>query len=211
MRANHSLMFSLLLACPLWLAACGNTGVPASQGDDAAATAGAQPAASGTDPSEPPPMNVPGTPDDADGPNGDSTAAPIPQPGTASSAGASDEARGRIDKLLGDADQYEHVFKELQQGVASGDRAAVATLMRYPLRVDTDGNTREIADAATFQREYDSIVTPPVARAITAQSFDTVFANWQGVMIGNGQVWLNGTCEDTACTRSDVKVVTIQQ
>ncbi len=204
MRASHSLMFSLLLACPLWLAACGST-------EDAAATAGTQPAASSTDLAEPPPMRAPEMLDDANGATGDSAAAPVQQPDAAPSAGALDETRARIDRLLGDADQYEQVFKALQQGVASGDRAAVAMLVRYPVRVDTDGNTREIADAATFQREYDSIVTPPVARAITAQSFDTVFANWQGVMIGNGQVWLNGTCEDTACTRSDVKVVTIQQ
>jgi hypothetical protein len=29
-------------------------------------------------------------------------------------------------------------------------------------------------------------------------------------MIGNGQAWLNGTCLDQACSRSDVKVVTLQ-
>ncbi len=211
MRASHSLMFPLLLACPLWLAACGNNESPASQSEDAAATADAQPAASGTDLAEPPPMNVPQTQGEPSGTPGDPAAAPVQQAGAAATTGALDETRARIDKLLGDAEQYEQVFKALQQGVASGDRAAVATLMRYPLRVDTDGKKREIPDAAAFQREYDSIVTPPVAAAITAQSFETVFANGQGVMIGNGQVWLNGTCEDTACTRSDVKVVTIQQ
>jgi len=121
------------------------------------------------------------------------------------------DSRTRIETLLGDAAHYEQVFKALQQGIAAQDRVAVAALMRYPLRVETDGRVREIADADAFQRAYDSIIIPSVASAVAAQSFDTVFANWQGVMIGNGQVWLNGQCEDVACTRSDVKVVTIQQ
>ncbi len=29
-------------------------------------------------------------------------------------------------------------------------------------------------------------------------------------MIGDGQVWLNGACLDQACSRTEVKVVTIQ-
>ncbi len=130
---------------------------------------------------------------------------------TAALYGAEMDSRTRIETLLGDAAHYEQVFKALQQGIAAQDRVAVAALMRYPLRVETDGRVRDIADADAFQRAYDTIIIPSVANAVAAQSFDMVFANWQGVMIGNGQVWLNGQCEDVACTRSDVKVVTIQQ
>ncbi len=29
-------------------------------------------------------------------------------------------------------------------------------------------------------------------------------------MFGNGQVWLNGICEDDACNEFDVRIITIQ-
>lgn len=197
MRLSRSILPPLLLACPLWLAACSNP-------------ADAPPA---TDQAAPPPMAATGTP-----PAGDTEAAVPDQPtapampDTAGASGAgADETRARIERLLGDAGQYERVFTQLQQGVASGDHAAVSKLMRYPLRVDVAGGKREVADAAAFQREYDRIVTAPVARAIAAQSFATVFVNQQGVMIGNGQVWLNGECLDQACSQTDVKVTTLQE
>ncbi|QNR97676.1 hypothetical protein ICJ04_01795 [Stenotrophomonas sp. 169] len=204
MRLTRRFSLPLLLASPLLLAACSPSTAPPAV-DEAAPPpmTGAAPARPDTP--TPPPMTA--APDDRtasaveSGPNAPADAA-------AQDAG---QARTRIERVLGDADSYERVFKALQQGVASEDRAAVATLMRYPLRVETAAGKREIADAAAFQRDYAQIITTPVAQAIAAQSFDTVFANQQGVMIGSGQVWLNGTCVDQACSRSDVKVVTIQE
>ena len=46
--------------------------------------------------------------------------------------------------------------------------------------------------------------------AITAQKWQDLFVNYQGIMIGNGQVWINGICKDDKCAAFDVKVVTIQ-
>lgn len=197
MRFSHASLLSLALAlaCPLWLAGC-NPATPPSAAEDV-----------------PPPMSGPVAPQ----PPGDRIGASTPDvpaaslPEVARTVEAEGGAHARIDTLLGDAAQYEQVFKALQQAVASDDRAAVAALVRYPLSVEIDGSKHEIADAAAFQRDYERIVTAPVARAIASQSFDTVFANWQGVMIGNGQVWLNGKCLDPACGRSEVKVVAIQE
>jgi hypothetical protein len=127
------------------------------------------------------------------------------------SADAEGGARERITKLLGDAAPYESVFNELQRSVAAGDRAAVAGLMRYPVRVTIAGKNQKVADAAAFQRDYDRIVTPALAKLIAEQKFDTLFVNWQGVMLGQGEVWINGTCLDKECTKSDVKVNNIGQ
>lgn len=132
-------------------------------------------------------------------------------PAADASAEAEGGARERITKLLGDAAPYESVFNELQHGVAAGDRAAVAGLMRYPVRVTIAGKNQKVADAAAFQRDYDKIVTPALAKLIAEQKFDTLFVNWQGVMLGQGEVWINGTCLDKECARSDVKVNNIGQ
>lgn len=118
-----------------------------------------------------------------------------------------DDARARIETLLGDAAQYEKVFNAFRTAVVGGDRAAVVEEVRFPLNI-SGGKT--IAGPGEFQRSYEKIITPAVVKAVSAQDFGKVFVNQQGVMIGDGQVWLSGQCLDAACTRTEVKVITIQ-
>ncbi|WP_127564410.1 hypothetical protein [Stenotrophomonas indicatrix] len=120
---------------------------------------------------------------------------------------AADDARARIETLLGDAAQYEKVFTAFKTAVVGGDRAAVVEEVRFPLNIS---GGRKITGPGEFQRNYEKIITPAVVKAVSAQDFGTVFVNQQGVMIGDGQVWLNGQCLDKACTRTEVKVITIQ-
>jgi len=126
----------------------------------------------------------------------------------AASAGEqTDDARARIETLLGDAAQYEKVFNAFRTAVVGGDRAAVVEEVRFPLNI---GGGKTIAGPGEFQRSYEKIITPAVVKAVSAQDFGKVFVNQQGVMIGDGQVWLSGQCLDAACTRTEVKVITIQ-
>lgn len=201
----------LALASPLWLAACSPSTPPAER-------AGADPAqgpATAIPESRPTPGDtVPASglsPDavSAGTPAPDAAATPTPAtdasaaPGTA----AADDVRQRIDRILGDAAQYEAVFNAFQKAVNGNDRAAVVEQVRFPLNIAKGGR---ITGPGEFQRNYERILTPAVRKAIAAQTFDTVMVNQQGVMIGDGQVWLNGACLDAACSRTEVKVVTIQ-
>jgi hypothetical protein len=199
-----------ILLPTLLLAACSQ---PAPPADEAAAPS---PPATATTADEDAPQaglspdavepSTAATPDTAPPVAGtDSAATPAAAPAEAESD-ASGDARERITRLLGDADQYEGVFNDLQRGVAAGDRAAVAGLMRYPVRVSIGGKSQKIADAAAFQRDYDKIVTPALAKLISEQKFDTLFVNWQGVMLGQGEVWINGKCLDKDCAKAEVKV-----
>ncbi|CAH0062613.1 hypothetical protein D7Y24_10670 [Stenotrophomonas maltophilia] len=118
-----------------------------------------------------------------------------------------EDARARIETLLGDAAQYEKVFNAFKTAVVGGDRAAVVEEVRFPLNI---ANGRKITGPGEFQRNYEKIITPAVVKAVSEQDFGKVFVNQQGVMIGDGQVWLNGQCLDQACTKTEVKVITIQ-
>ena len=118
-----------------------------------------------------------------------------------------EDARARIESLLGDAAQFEKVFNAFKTAVVGGDRAAVVEQVRFPLNI-SDG--KKITGPGEFQRNYEKIITPAVVKAVSEQDFGKVFVNQQGVMIGDGQVWLNGTCLDKACTQTEVKVITIQ-
>lgn len=191
----------LALACPLWLAACSEPAPPAAQAPPAADAAPAT--------SIPSTRPTPGDEVPASGLSPDSVSAGA-EADAAPAAAAEGDARARIERLLGDADQYETLFNNLQRGVAANDAAAVAALMRYPLNVHVGGNKRSVADAATFQRDYSRIITPAIAKVIAEEKFDRLFVNGQGVMLGSGQVWMNGKCLDKECSKADAKVVTVQ-
>ena len=115
-----------------------------------------------------------------------------------------------IDEVLGDHVRYEAVIRQLQRAVAANDTAAVAALVNYPFVTVRDGESLRVADAEAFVREYDRIMTPPIAEAIKRQRYSELMVNYKGVMFGNGEAWVNGICRDAACKNVDVRVVALQ-
>ena len=115
-----------------------------------------------------------------------------------------------IDEVLGDHVRYEAVIRQLQRAVAANDTAAVAALVNYPFVTVRDGESLRVADAEAFVREYDRIMTPPIAEAIKRQKYSQLMVNYKGVMFGNGEAWVNGICRDNACKDVDVRVVALQ-
>ncbi|PJL75819.1 hypothetical protein B9Y61_00670 [Stenotrophomonas maltophilia] len=161
-----------------------------------------QPAAPPAEPAvdAPPPMEA----NAAATPAAEPTAA---APAVPEAEAPAEDARARIESLLGDAAQFEKVFNAFKTAVVGGDRAAVVEQVRFPLNI-SDG--KKITGPGEFQRNYEKIITPAVVKAVSEQDFGKAFVNQQGVMIGSGQVWLNGQCLDQACTKIEVKVITIQ-
>lgn len=136
---------------------------------------------------------------------------PTPAEGTEAAIGADAAAvNRRIDQLLGDHTRYEPVILAFRKAVATRDAAAVAALVAYPLRVKLGGRAATIRDNHDFVVHYDAIVTPAMAAAIGRQRYGALFVNYQGVMFGNGEAWINGICRDALCKRYDVKVVSLQ-
>lgn len=121
-----------------------------------------------------------------------------------------DDVNQSIDALLGDHAAYRNVFDRLQRGVVAADKAGVAALVSYPLEVRIGGKSQMIRNPQEFIASWDDIFTRDLIQVISSQKFEDVFVNWQGVMVGDGQVWINGICRDKNCSTSDVRVVTIQ-
>lgn len=115
-----------------------------------------------------------------------------------------------IDAAFGDHAKYEAAITALQKAVSAHDAARVAALVRYPIGVKIHGKKTVIKSAKAFVQHYDAIVTPAIAKAVTEQKYEDLFVNYQGIMFGNGEVWMNGICRDNQCKRVDVKVITIQ-
>lgn len=124
----------------------------------------------------------------------------------AATAGAA-AVNQRIDQVLGDHGRFEPVIHAFQKAVTANDAATVAALVAYPLKVTLGGKRTTIRDARDFVAHYAAIVPPASAAVIGRQRYGTLFVNAQGVMLGNGEAWINGICKDTACKDPEVKVV----
>jgi hypothetical protein len=83
----------------------------------------------------------------------------------------------------------------LQRAVRAGDRAGVARLTRYPLRVNHGPRVHQvIRTSAALQAGYAAIFILRVRDAILAQKPDRVAVGPQGISIALGAVWAQMVC-----------------
>ena len=89
-------------------------------------------------------------------------------------------------------------LQRLKSAVRTDDRQTAAALVSYPLRVYSGSRQRRIFSTRTFLLvHFDVVFTRKVQQAILAQVPSCLFANSQGIMIGDGEVWFNKTPEGT--------------
>jgi hypothetical protein len=80
----------------------------------------------------------------------------------------------------------------LQQAVAADDRGTVVGMVGYPLTVHPlNGRSMTYRNAAAVRANYARIFTPEVKAAVAAAKPDNLFARDQGIMIGDGEIWMN--------------------
>jgi len=85
---------------------------------------------------------------------------------------------------------FEAFFGQLQKAVKRGDKNEVAKNVKYPLRVNKEGASRFVHNEKQFLTEYDLIMTGKVRQALLQQKVTNTFVNDQGVMVGDGELWL---------------------
>jgi hypothetical protein len=96
--------------------------------------------------------------------------------------------------LLGVSEDVVVGFLHHLQGlVASDDREQLAQWVVYPLGVTIDGADTTIYSPEEFVANYDAIMHEGVRGALLNQSPDQLFVNDQGVMIGQGEIWISPT------------------
>ncbi len=92
---------------------------------------------------------------------------------------------------------------ELQRSVAARDKARVASMTSYPLTVIRGTGRTRVRNASQFLSQYETIFDAHVRRVIAQQSAKCLFGNYQGAMIGDGEVWFNQAPDGT------MKVITV--
>lgn len=98
-------------------------------------------------------------------------------------------------------------FNGLKQAVQKGDKQAISGMIAYPLQVH--GAKLQINDANDFVSHYDQVFTPGVIKAVLAQDPYTLYANDQGAMLGNGQIWFTLVIDGQQDTEGTVFIIAV--
>ncbi len=88
------------------------------------------------------------------------------------------------------ATDAKNFLASLQKNLKDNAINAIAAEVNYPLRMNGNGSTTMIKNNKDFVKNFTTIFTDNVRNAVLQQDPNKLFANYQGVMIGNGQVWI---------------------
>ena len=90
---------------------------------------------------------------------------------------------------IDDPKLVDRFLENLQQAVAADDAAGVAMLGRYPAEVVIDKKRRRVRTRPEMEKLYAQVFTPCLKRVVAAARTEDLFANWQGVNLGQGAMW----------------------
>jgi hypothetical protein len=115
----------------------------------------------------------------------------------------------RLDLLFGVHEPYRIFLRDLQTAIARNARDQVAAMVSYPLRTRIAGKWVRLKTRAQFLDQYDALLPARTRSIIVQATYDGLFANSSGVMLGDGQVWFSATCPNKACTSRSVKIIAL--
>jgi hypothetical protein len=116
----------------------------------------------------------------------------------------------QIENLLGDPADYKELFYAFQSAVAEGKADIAASLVSYPITISIGGEDATFENEAQLLDSYDDVFTDKIVNIVRKQDYGQAFVNSEGLMFGDGEVWISGVCEDSACNSSLPRVITIQ-
>ena len=94
-------------------------------------------------------------------------------------------------ELIGitNAKEFEKSFNTIKYLVKNNEKSKVASYVSYPLNVNREDKKIKIQSKEDFIKNYNSIITENVKKALLDQDVAKTFVNYQGVMVGSGEIW----------------------
>ena len=89
-----------------------------------------------------------------------------------------------------DNDKTVELFVDkFKKAVISKDKDIVASMIKYPVEANFQDKKVIISNAKEFIKLYDDVFNGDLVNKIASFPTSNMFANYQGVMLGNGEVW----------------------
>jgi hypothetical protein len=99
----------------------------------------------------------------------------------------------------------EDFVSKIQSYIANDNKEKLAEEIKYPINVKINGEVTKIQDKDELIKNYDKIFYVEYKQKISKTSTKYLFVNYQGIMVGVGELWIN----DVISTGSDSKLMII--
>lgn len=124
-------------------------------------------------------------------------------------AQTADEVNTQIDTVLGPHDIYETAIATIQKALADRDIAVIGGYIAFGEPIMVNGAEVNIADETELEASFDELFNETVITAVTGQDYAKLFVSSDGIMFGNGELWITGVCDDDACEFPFVNIISI--
>jgi hypothetical protein len=106
--------------------------------------------------------------------------------------------------------EFKPFFAKLQRAIATDDAIALSKSISYPIYINNSrGKSIAINNSRQAISAYKKFATPSWKQAVIDAKYPELFANYRGVMVDGGKLWIAGICQDKSCTKKQVKISAI--
>jgi hypothetical protein len=95
------------------------------------------------------------------------------------------------------AEEDKVFFLKLRQATQDNDTNWICAHVAYPLSVKIGGRKLRIKTNHDCQLRYKKLFSNKIRLAIESQSAENLFMNWQGIMVGRGELWITPVLRET--------------
>jgi beta-lactamase regulating signal transducer with metallopeptidase domain len=85
----------------------------------------------------------------------------------------------------------EEFASKIKLYVTESNKTGLAELIDYPINVIINGSKVSINNKEEFKQKYDDIINAEYKEAIKKSHTKYLFANYAGIMMGNGEIWFD--------------------
>ena len=124
-------------------------------------------------------------------------------------AQTADDVNAQIDTVLGPHEIYQTAIETIQKALTEGNIDAVGGYIPFGEPIKVNGEDVIIADEAELNDQFETLFNDKVIHAATGQDYGSLLVNQDGIMFGDGELWLTGVCLDDTCTDVFVNISAI--
>ena len=124
-------------------------------------------------------------------------------------AQTADDVNAQIDTVLGPHEIYQTAIETIQKALAEGNIDGIAGYIPFGEPIKVNGEDVVIADEADLNDQFETLFNDKVINAVTGQDYGSLFVNQDGIMFGDGELWISGICIDDACADVFVNISAI--
>jgi hypothetical protein len=82
-------------------------------------------------------------------------------------------------------------YLKVKAAILSKDYEAIATMLSFPTSLYVDGVLTRAISKDEFIKNGDKIINERILRAVYCSTYETLWSNYGGVTLGQGELWFN--------------------